>query len=442
MRKLSFTTWSLLALVLALALGTWGHVSGAPAFAALDELLKPIGALWMAALQMAVLPLVILKLLAAIVGAPSSEPVGRLGLRTLLLFLAMLVAAGLFTLVIAPPLIALYDADPATAASLRSTVSLPEIADTAPVSLSAWVSGLLPRNLFAAASKGELFPILLFTAVFAMAVTRLPDEKRRPLATLFQGLAAAMLTVIHWILIGTPIGVFALSYPTALRAGAGAAGMLGAFIVLVSGLLLLATFLLYPVTALFGRTSMRRFARAVAPAQLVAVSTRSSIASLPALIEGASQHLRLPATATAFVLPLTVAVFKVNRTISSAAKLLFLAHVYDIPLSAQTITVFLATVILLSFSSAGVPDGGTAFATVPAYLAAGLPLEAVIVFEATTTIPDIFKTLLNVTGDMSAAAILSRPRSGEVLPEAQLRDDLAELRDDAGELNAVPESAQ
>lgn len=428
MRKLSFTTWSLVALALALALGSWGHLSGAAAFATLDELLKPIGALWVSALQLAVLPLVILKLLAAITGAPSGESVGKLGVRTLLLFLAMLLAAGVFTLVVAPPFIALYDADPATLASLRSTVDVPANVNAAPVSLSAWVSGLLPRNLFAAAARGDLFPLLLFTAFFAMAVNRLPDEKRLPLATLFQGLSAAMLTFIRWILIGTPVGVFALTYPTALRAGLGAAGMLGAFIVLVSALLLQATLLLYPVTALLGRTPMRTFARAVAPAQLVAVSTRSSIASLPALIEGATQHLRLPATATAFVLPLTVAIFKINRTISSTAKLLFIAHIYDVPLSAQTIVVFLATVMLLSFSSVGVPDGGTAFATLPAYLAAGLPLEVVIVFEATNTIPDIFKTLLNVTGDMSAAAIVSRSRSGEALEPA-----------DAGEM--VPEGA-
>lgn len=435
MRKHSLTTWSLLALALALALGIWGHGSVAPAFATLDAMLKPIGALWMAALQMAVLPLVILKLLAAIVGAPAaadqrSESVGRLGLRTLLLFVVMLMAAGVFTLLLAPPLVALYDADPATIASLRSTVELPEIENARPVTLSDWISGLLPRNLFAAATRGDLFPILLFTAVFGIAVTRLPDDKRVPLVTLFQGLSAAMLTVIRWILVATPVGVFALTYPTALRAGAGAAGMLGAFIVLVSALLLLATLLLYPVTALFGRISMRRFARAVAPAQLVAVSTRSSIASLPALIEGGTEHLRLPVTATGFVLPLTVAVFKVNRTISSTAKLLFIAHLYDIPLSAQTIVAFLATVILLSFSSVGVPDGGTAFATVPAYLAAGLPLEAVIVFEATTTIPDIFKTLLNVTGDMSAAAMLSRSTRGEIA-EAELIDDR----------NIVPEGA-
>jgi proton glutamate symport protein len=401
--RFSFTASSLVALVLALALGTWGHVSGAPAFTTLERILLPIGAFWMAALQLTVLPLVILKLLAAIVSAPGNQSVGRLGIRTLLLFIVMLIATALLTLIIAPPFIAMYHADRTTLDSIRATTDIPTAASNAAAATSA-----MPRNVFAAAAKGDLLPILIFTAVFAVAVTRLPDETRLPLTNVFQGMSAAMLTVVQWILIGTPLGVFALTYSPALRAGAGAAGMLGAFIVLVCALLVLFTLLLYPATAIFGRIPMRTFARGVAPAQLVAISTRSSIASLPALIDGATRLLRLPPTSTSFVLPLTVAVFKMNRPISTTAKLLFVAHVYNVPLHATTIAIFLATVILLSFSAVGVPDGGVAFTTLPAYLAAGLPIEAIVVLEATTTIPDIFKTLLNVTGDMAAATILAR----------------------------------
>lgn len=410
MRRLPFTAWALLALALALALGTWGHFSGAPAFVTLERIVKPLGALWMTALQLSVLPLVVLKLLAAIVSAPSNESVGRLGVRTLVLFLVLLAAVGLLTLLFAPPLISMYQVHPSTLASLRATTEIPAGVETkaAPTSLGDWLSNLLPKNLIAAASKGDILPVLLFTAVFAIAITRLPDEQRVPLTTTFQGLSAAMMKVTHWILFGTPVGVFALTYSPALRAGAGTAGMLGAFILIVCAMLLLFTLLLYPITAIFGRTPLRAFAKAAAPAQLVAISTRSSIASLPALIEGAAQHLRLPATSTAFVLPLTVAIFKINRPISAVTKVLFIAHVYGIPLSAGTIAAFIATVMLLSFSSVGVPDGGVAFATMPAYLAAGMPIEAIIVLEATTTIPDIFKTLLNVTGDMSAAVLLSR----------------------------------
>ncbi len=156
----------------------------------------------------------------------------------------------------------------------------------------------------------------------------------------------------------TPAGVFALSYVLALRTGGQAAGILTVYIAIVCGLLLLFTLLLYPVTAVLGRTTMRTFARAAAPAQLVAVSTRSSVAALPALIEGGRTHLRLPAPFTGFVLPLSVSLFKVNRTISSLVKLFFLAHVYGISLRPAAIATFLAIETILSFGTAGVPLGG------------------------------------------------------------------------------------
>jgi Na+/H+-dicarboxylate symporter len=217
-----------------------------------------------------------------------------------------------------------------------------------------------------------------------------------------------MLVCIRWILVLTPVGVFVFIFLFALNTGGEGAGVLGSFVVIVSGLLLLCTMLLYPVSSLLGRTTMRTFARAAAPAQLVGVSTRSSIASLPALIEGARDRLHLPEPATGFVLPFSVSVFKLNRTISSTAKLIFLAHIYGVALSPTTLAAFLVTVIVLSFSTVGIPSGGLAFKTLPAYLAAGLPIEGLVVAEAVDAIPDIFKTLLNVTADMSAATLLSR----------------------------------
>jgi Na+/H+-dicarboxylate symporter len=117
---------------------------------------------------------------------------------------------------------------------------------------------------------------------------------------------------------------------------------------------------------------------------------------------------------TGFVLPLSVSTFKVNRTISSTTKLLFLAHVFAVPLGAAELATFLVTALILSFSSVGVPGGGSAFRTLPAYLAAGVPIEGIVILEAVDTIPDIFKTLTNVTGDMSAATILSRTERATV----------------------------
>lgn len=167
------------------------------------------------------------------------------------------------------------------------------------------------------------------------------------------------------------------------------------------------TLVLYVIVALLGRVSIRRFAQAVAPAQFVAISTRSLLASLPALIVGAEQRLKLPSAITGFVLPLSVSTFKVNRTISSIVKLLFPARFYDVALTPMQMTVFVLMVIILSFSSPGVPSGG-GIRTIPAYLALGIPIEGVLMFDAVEVIPDIFKTLLNVTGDMTTAIIVSR----------------------------------
>ena len=415
-RLLSLTTASLLALGAALLAGLAGRATGDPRFAAAAAAVRPIADLWLAALQATVVPLVIVCSIRAVVGARREERVARLAGRAVLLFLAMLAAAGLATLLLAPALVSLYPVSAGTRDALSAGIAIPPaVRQTAATNASAagWLSSLLPRNLLEAALRGEVLPLLLFAALFGLAVASLPAEKREPLARLFEGLAEAMLVLVGWILVLTPFGVFAFTFSFALSVGRDAVGLLGAYVAVVCGLLLLYTAVLYPISAFFGRVGIARFAGGVAPAQLVAVGTRSSIASLPALIEGGRDRLRLPETATGVVLPLSVSVFKLNRTVSSTAKLVFLAHVYAIPLPPATLATFLATVIVLSFGTLGLPGGGSGFKTLPAYLAAGIPLEALVIAEAVDTIPDIFKTLLNVTADMSAATLLSRSSRAE-----------------------------
>ncbi len=411
--RASLTTASLAALAGGLLLGALGHLLGAPrAFEVVAALVEPLGDLWVSALQLTVVPLVVPHTLAAITGPEGAGTVGTLGGRALLMFVAMLVAAGVFTLLLAPPLLDLWVVDRAAADLVRSATSVPAAARAAagaPAdSFGEWIGGLVPNNIFQAAARGDILALLLFTILVALAVTRLPERDRAPLVRGFRAMSDAMLIAVRWLLWATPVGVFALTYVLALRMGSGAAGLLGAFVALVCGLMLVFTGLLYPATAVLGRVSLRSFARAVAPAQLVAVSTRSSLASLPALVEGGAAHLRLPAPATSFVLPLSVSVFKVNRTISSTAKVLFLAHVYGVPLGPATMATFMITVIIMSFTSLGLPGGGQAFKTMPAYLAAGVPIEGVVILEAVESIPDIFKTLLNVTANMSVASLLTR----------------------------------
>lgn len=409
---LSRTAWTLFALVAGIGSGMLLHGSTSAWAGRLAAVIGPVGQLWGAALRLMVVPLVITLTLVAVSGARDDRSIGALGGKTLLLFLMMLVASGLFAMALTPPLVSLYPVDAGTAAALRSGTPLPAAAlekpGARPRTPAEWLAGLIPGNIVAAASGGEILPILLFTVFFGLAVSHLPAPEKDVLVPIFRALADAAMVLIGWVLALAPLGVFALSFDLAFRAGAPVAGFLIAFVVLVSGIMILFTGLLYPVTALLGRISLRRFAEGVAPAQLVAVSTRSSLAALPALVAGARDKLGLPAAATGFVLPLSVTALKVNQPISGLVKLLFLAHVFQVGVGLPQVITFLATVFVMSVSALGIPGGGSTFRLLPAYLAAGIPIEGIVVLEAVDTIPDIFKTLTNVTGDMSAATILSR----------------------------------
>ena len=414
----SRTAAALGALVAGFALGIALRASQAPWAAACVAGVGAIGHVWVAAIRLTVIPLVVTLTLAAIVGVSRSASIGGLGSRALLLFVAMLVGAGLFAFAFTRPLLSLVPVDGDRAASLRAgtavgSESAPPVPE--PGSLRDRLTALLPSNVFQAAASGDVLAVLLFTAFFGLAVTRLPPERRDPLQEIFQALADAMMVLVGWILLVLPLGVFALCLEFAFRSGAGVTGVITVWIVLVSAALLAATLLLYPITAFLGRASMLRFARAAAPAQLVAVSTRSSLAALPALVRGGQVHLDLPSSATGLILPLSVTAFKLNRGVSGIVQLLFLAHVFGLRLTSGQVVAFFLTQLVLSFSTAGVPSLGT-IRSIPAYVAAGIPIEAVMMLNAVETIPDIFKTLLNVTGDMSAATILSRRERRNVDP--------------------------
>ena len=407
----SLTLWSVAALVGGMALGLAGHASGHPAFQSAATVFSVIGSIWLAVLQLLTLPLAIALVLAAISSA-NARSVGGLTIKAMAFFALAMILGGALTVPVAQAALQSYHVAPETVAALSASITVPAGAAAAAANPGGWTVTILPPNLFQAAVEGQIFPLLLFAMVFALAVTRLSEESRLPLATTFRALADTMLTLVRWVLSVTPLGVLALGYVLALETGATLAGVLGVYLLLQPGVTLLWLLLLYPITALLGRVSPGRFARAVLPAQIIAATTRSSVASMPALVEGAQQQLALPETGTRFLIPLGVSLFRLSVAVQDAVKLVFLAHIYGVALSPATIAVFVVTVCIFSFSSTGTPSSGGAagFKMIPVYAAAGIPIEGIILLEVVETIPDIFATVLNVTGQMSAATILSPRR--------------------------------
>lgn len=406
------TAWSLVALAFGCLLGAVGHATGSPAIAEVARAMEPLGAAWLGALKLLVLPLVVLHVMAAIVSARERGAVGGLGVRAVLLFVAMLLGAGAFTIAVTTAMLTRFSIDStaleAGVGEASSATAAPRAVPEQPSFLE-WLAGLFPANPVTAALSGNVLPLLVLSMLLAWMITRLHERRRAPLTRSIRAAAAAVLGLARGLLWLLPAAVMILVFPMVLETGGGVTGFLALYVAIQCALVLAVILLLYPLTASFGRVSLRAFARGVAPAQLVAASTRSSIASLPALVEGGRDLLRLPATATGVVLPLAVALFKLNRTVSAPLRLLVLARVYDVPLRPVTVAIFVVTIIVLSFGTVGLPSGVLPIPTLPAYMAAGIPIEGVVILEAVDAIPDIFKTVLNVTGDMSAAVILTRP---------------------------------
>jgi len=198
-----------------------------------------------------------------------------------------------------------------------------------------------------------------------------------------------------------------LVLPLATHAGTALAGAIGFYVIAYSAGCLLVTLLLYPVVRIVARIPMRRFGRAALPSQLIAFSSSSSIASLPALVESAERGLELSPATAGFVLPLAVSTFKIAAPLSWTVGALFVGWFYGIPLHTGGLAMIAFAGIFLAFAVPGIPRGAFIMLT-PLFLAIGLPAEGIGLLIAVDAIPDTFSTVLNVTGDLAAAALVAR----------------------------------
>lgn len=404
---MTLTTKVLLGLGLGLGSGIVLSVTGSPA-GAIVAWIEPVGTIWIGMLRMTVIPLVFAGLIVGAASVPDVRAIGRLGGRALILFLALLSAAALLALIAGPPLMALLPIDPASAAALRAaagTAAAEAPTTTGFPDLRQWLIDLVPVNPVRAAAEGQLLPLIVFAVATGIAIGRIAERERDVVIRFFRGLFDAMLVLVRWVLELAPIGVFALALPLATRLGFAAAGAVAYYIAAVSALCLVFVALLYPVAAIAGRVSPRRFARAVAPAQGIAFSSRSSLASLPAMIDGGSRHLHFSESVRNFFLPLAASTFRAGGAIGITVGILFIARLYGVTLTPTQLATTAVSAVLITFSIPGVP-AGSILIMAPILHSIGLPPEGLGILLGVDTIPDMFRTTANVTADMAAATIL------------------------------------
>lgn len=400
---------TLLALAAGVAVGAWAAGSGDPNIIGLATQVGHVGDLWLNLLRMTVIPLVFSLLVTGVASVADAASGGRVAARALFVFAVLLVSATAFACVTFPALLSIAPVDPTAAASFIARASGETVQAASPPTLGEWLAALAPGNAVAAAAEGAILPLVVFALFFGFAATQLPAAQRAPMVAFFRAVADTMIIIVRWVLLAAPIGVFALALGVGLTAGVGIAGLILHYIVLISGV----TVAIVPIAFLFaftwGRANPVRFINAMAPVLAVAISSRSSLASLPLMVERARDALGTPERVANLVLPMAVAVFRMTSPVANLGVVFFCAAVFGVELSPGAIIVGGLVAIAISIGSVGLPGEISFIASVaPISMAMGVPIELLGLLVAVEAVPDIFRTVGNVSGDMAATQIVAK----------------------------------
>jgi proton glutamate symport protein len=419
--KLSQPTRIFLALLVGLAAGIAAAWSGGPWVERSAAIAEPIGAMWLNALQMTIVPLVIALIVTGIAGAAEAARASRLAARSLMLFAALLLTSAIAAALLTPLLLNLFPLPVESATSLRDALTGTEAPGAAP-SFADFLRSIVPTNPIAAASNTAVLPLIVFVLVFAFAMTRLPTAPRATLVGFFQAIADTMLIVINWVLWIGPVGVLALAYVVGARAGGPAFHALAHYVLIVSGVGIVIWLAAWPLALLGARIGPLRFTRAVMASQALAFSTQSSLACLPAMLRAAGR-LGVPVGASGIVLPMAVAVFRATGPAMNLAVAIYIAYWFGITLTPMQLTLGVLAAATTTIGAAGIPGQATFFASIaPICIAMGVPIEPLALLIAVETLPDLVRTLGNVSNDVAATATVAR-RSGFDAADADTRED-------------------
>lgn len=366
----------------------------------------PIGTLWLNALRMTIIPLIVALLVTGIAATAEAARAGRTMGTALLIMLALLWSSAIAAALLTPLFLDIWPLAGDAGAALRNAMAdAPPPGEVPP--FSEFLRQMVPTNPVAAAAEDAILPLIVFTAAFGFAITRLPVEPRRILTGFFSAVGDAMLVIIGWVLALAPLGVGALAFVLGARAGVAAFGALLHYVLIVSAVGIVVTLAAYLVAVIGGRVTPGAFARAVAPAQAVAISTQSSLASMPATLKGA-KLLGIPDAIADLVLPFAPAIFRVTGPAMNLAVAIYVAHWFGVDLSAQQLAIGVAVAATTTLGAVSLP-GSISFITsiAPIALAMGLPIEPLALLVAIEAFPDIVRTVGNVTMNLAVTATVA-----------------------------------
>ncbi len=390
-RRRSLTTWILVAMVVGAEVGhDWPQVGVG---------MRLLSLIFIRMIKTIIAPLLFATLVVGIAGHPNLKHVGRMGVKALVYFevvttLALFIGLAAINLTRA-------------GVGVRPPPELQSGGVTAvKQTLGDVVLHAFPENVAKAVAEGQVLQIVVFSILFAVALSLIGEERRRPLLSLAESLAAVMFKFTNIVMLFAPIGVGAAIAYTVGHMGLGILVNLAKLLAtLYLSLLAFLVLVLLPI-ALFARVPIRRFLKAIAEPVSIAFATTSSEAALPLAMQRMEQ-LGIPRQTVAFVMPTGYSFNLDGSTLYLALSSLFVAQAAGIPLSLTQQVVLVFTLMITSKGIAGVPRA-TLVILMGTAASFGLPEWPILVILGIDELMDMGRTSVNVIGNCLATAVIAR----------------------------------
>lgn len=378
--------------------------------------IKPFGTIFINLLKMIAVPLIVVSLIVGLSDLKDISKLSKLGLRTVVLYLITTVTAVSIGLVLANIIQPGNYINEASRNSLLENFAGDaaqkiELADKAKNSgpLQPLVD-VVPDNFFRAMTdNASMLQVILFVILIGIGLILIEEQKAKPVVDFFKGLNDVILKIIDIIMLGAPIGVFALM--SALMVEIPDFSTLNALLVyaltVVLGLLIM-VFVFYPTMLIvLAKYSPVKFFKAISPAQLLAFSTSSSAATLPVTMERVTEHVGVDEEVSSFVLPLGATVNMDGTSLYQSVAAVFIAQAMGIPLDLPTQLMIVVTATLASIGSAAVPSAGMVMLVI-VLGQAGIPEAGLALIFAIDRPLDMCRTVVNVTSDAAVSTVVAK----------------------------------
>ncbi len=384
--------------VIAMILGTTiGAIMGHDA-----TVFSPLGAIFINLIKMLVIPLVAVALISGAAGLGDSQSAGKVGVVTLGYFALTSALAVALALVMGEVFqpgmgIDVSGVEGMFSSEYASKGELPTFWAT--------VIGMIPTNVFQSLNDANILQILVFCLFLGIAISKQSKEKREPVINGVNTIVDSMVWMINKVMVIAPIGVFGLMAEAVGTFGFGALMVVFKLFVVYTAAILIFGFIVYPAMIhVFTKTSAKKFIGAMKKPQAVALSTASSMATLPVTMDTVEKELGVRNSTASFVLPLGATINMSGNAIYYGLVAIFFAQLFNIDLSMGAYIAIIVTSTLGAVGQAGVP--GPSFLVVAVLLAAGIPIEGLPLLFALDRIFDMIRTALNITGDAACAVIV------------------------------------